>query len=74
MGRISSLWVRGVSFVLTVASGMLFAEAAMAMTDKRAVAGAQSIAPAIPEPGAILLFAAGAAIVGWSVRRRRAEG
>ena len=73
MNKLNSLWVRGASFALALASGTLFAEVAMAMTDKRAVAGAQSISPAIPEPGAILLFAAGAAVVGWSVRRRRSD-
>ena len=32
----------------------------------------ESIGTAIPEPGALLLFAAGALLVVWTVRRRRA--
>jgi hypothetical protein len=70
MNQLRMLWVRVVSVAFTVGAGILSADAALAMTDKRAVAGAQSVAPAIPEPGAIVLFAAGAALVGWTIHRR----
>ncbi|MGH0038154.1 MAG: PEP-CTERM sorting domain-containing protein [Myxococcota bacterium] len=70
LSQLNHFRVRGVLFAFALAS-FLGAETALAMTDKRAVAGAQSVAPAIPEPGAIVLFAAGAALVGWTVRRRR---
>lgn len=72
MNPLKKLWVRGVSFAV-VSAGLLSSGAALAVTDKRAVVGAQDVAPAIPEPGAIVLFAAGAALVGWTIHRRRSS-
>ena len=59
--RIRVLWVG-----LVVA--LLAAAPALAMTDPKAVDGA--IGPSAPEPSAALLFAAGAGLVNWTLRRR----
>ena len=59
--RIRVLWVG-----LVVA--LLAAAPALAMTDPKAVVG--SIGPSAPEPSAALLFAAGAGLVNWTLRRR----
>lgn len=53
------------------ALALLLTSPALAATDKRAVQGASTeLAPVIPEPSSILLFAAGVAVVGYGVRRR----
>ena len=44
---------------------------ALAEASKAALEGAErSVGPATPEPAAVLLFAAGAGFVAWTVRRR----
>lgn len=58
----------------SVALVSLWTAPALAMADKSAVQETeQQIGSAVPEPGAALLFAAGAGLVAWSVRRRRTE-
>ncbi len=64
---------RVLTILITCAGSTVLAQAAMAARDNRAVSGAQNAVSAVPEPGAILLFAAGAAIVGWSLQKRRRE-
>ena len=64
---------RALTILAACAASPLLTGAAMAARDTRAVSGAQNAVPAVPEPGAILLFAAGAAIVGWSLQKRRRE-
>jgi hypothetical protein len=71
MTHLQNLWARGVVGAFAVAGFLLSADVALAVTDKRAIAGATDVMPAVPEPGAIVLFAAGAALVGWTIRRRR---
>lgn len=59
--RVRALWL---VLVVTLVS----AAPALAMIEPRAVDGA--VGPATPEPTAALLFAAGAGLVHWSLRRR----
>ena len=40
------------------------------VSDQSLEEAGNQVGPAVPEPGAILLFAAGAALVGAAVRRR----
>jgi hypothetical protein len=61
ISRIRVLWV-------SVVVALLAAAPALAMTDPKAVDG--TIGPNAPEPSAALLFAAGAGLVSWSLRRR----
>ncbi len=50
---------------------VLAAAPALAMLDAASVEQTeQTIGPSIPEPGALLLFAAGATLVFWVLRRR----
>jgi len=69
--RLQALSVRA----LVAASPLLFGGAALAATDKRAIAGATAeVGPSIPEPSSIFLFVAGVAIVGYGVHRHRRQG
>jgi hypothetical protein len=57
---------------ITLVAALLAASPALAETSRAALKGAEScIGPAAPEPGAALLFGAGAALVAWAVRGRR---
>lgn len=58
----------------SVALVSLWAGPAVAMISGGAVQETeQQIGSPVPEPGAALLFAAGAGMVAWSVRRRRSQ-
>jgi hypothetical protein len=70
----SSLRARVVRLALAIATPLLIAAPALAVTDRRAVDGAVSdVGPAVPEPSSILLFLIGVGIVGYGVHRRRAR-
>ncbi len=56
----------------SVATALLVALPALAVTDRRSVSGAEAdVGPAIPEPSSIILFLIGIGIVGYGVHRRR---
>jgi hypothetical protein len=62
--RIRMLWVG-------VLVALLAAAPAFAMSSQPALEGAErSFGPSAPEPSAALLFAAGAGLVNWTLRRR----
>ena len=52
--------------------GEVFARNALALMDQTSLdAAVDAVGPAIPEPGAALLFFAGAGLLAWSRRKAR---
>ena len=63
------------ALTLLFATVVLAASPALAMLDDSVLEETEnSIGPSIPEPGALVLFAAGTLLVFWVLRRQRATG